>query len=191
MLAEQALIDSLAYFGDTLAVLCYHVHGTYQTVEAGERHLFYGEPIIPTTVFDGTDQVFVENPPFTTIFENHIRAALSVTPYFNLYITEATASLDSGRFNLKIVTADTIPDDEIVAFVAITEDSLPGVYDIFNHACRFLFQFPVDLVYPDSLDTTITFDHRIPVNRMKTIVFIQDMDTKEVMQSIIREFEEE
>jgi hypothetical protein len=153
--------------------------------------VFYEEPTIPTTVFDGTDQVFVENPPFTTIFEQHIRAAQAVPPYFNLYITEATASVDTGRVNLRVVTADTIPEDEIVAFVAITEDSLPGITDMFNHVCRFLYQFPVDLVYPDSLDITVTFSHRIPVSRMKTIAFVQDIDTKEMLQAIIRRFEEE
>ncbi len=114
-----------------------------------------------------------------------------MTPYFNLYINNATASPTTGSINLRIVTADTIPDDEIVAFVSILEDSLPGWYGTFYHVCRSLLQFPINLTYPDSLDTTITFSHNILVDKMNTVVFVQDMDTKEVMQAIIEKFEEE
>lgn len=191
MSAEQALIDSLATYGDTLAVICYHIHDIYSTQEAEERWAFYDSVIIPSVVFDGTEDVFVEFPPFEEIYRDYVDLARGVTPYFNLYINNATASPTTGSINLRIVTADTIPDDEIVAFVSILEDSLPGTYGMFYHVCRSLFQFPVTLAYPDTLDTTITFSHNILVDKMNTVVFVQDMDTKEVMQAIIEKFEEE
>lgn len=188
---ERSLIDSLSYLGDTLAVICYHVHFRYSTPEAEERWAFYDSVIIPSVVFDGTENVFVAYPPFEEIYEDYIDLARGVTPNFNLYISNATASPTTGSINLRIVTADTIPDDSIVAFVSILEDSLPGTYGTFYHVCRSLFQFPVTLTYPDSLDTTITFSHNIRVDKMNTVVFIQDIDTKEVMQAIIKKFEEE
>ena len=113
------------------------------------------------------------------------------TPYFNLYINDATASPSTGSIDLTIITADTIPEDEIVAYVAILQDSLPGAYTTFMYLCQELYSFSVELTYPDTLDTIITFSHTIPVNDMKTVVFIQDIDTKEVMQSIISPFQEE
>ena len=188
---ERSLIDSLSYLGDTLAVICYHVHFEYSTPEAEERWAFYDSVIIPSVVFDGTEKVFVEFPPFEEIYRDYIDLARGVTPYFNLYISNATASPDTGSINLRIVTADTIPDDEIVAFVSILEDSLPGSYGTFYHVCRYLYQFPVTLTYPDSFDTTIIFSHNIRVDKMSTVVFIQDMDTKEVLQAIIEKFEEQ
>ncbi len=188
---ERSLIDSLSYLGDTLAVICYHVHLEYSTPEAEERWAFYDSVIIPSVVFDGTEKVFVAYPPFEDIYEDYIDLARGVTPYFNLYISNATASPDTGSVNLRIVTADTIPDDEIVAFVSILEDSLPGSYGTFYHVCRYLYQFPVTLTYPDSFDTTIIFSHNIRVDKMSTVVFIQDMDTKEVLQAIIEKFEEQ
>lgn len=194
MLAEQALLDSLsAELGDTLVVIGYHVHLTYESTAAQERHLFYDEPIIPTAVFDGTTQVFLEFPPFTDVYRQVINIARASPPYFNLYISDANASQAVGSFNLRIITADTLPDpdDEIVTFITILEDSLPGFYGTFNHVCRDQFHFPVNLAYPDSLDTTIVFQHAIPVDKMKTVVFVQNLDTKEVMQAIISPFEEE
>ncbi len=164
---------------------------TYISPDAVERHQFYGTPVIPTVVFDGTDQVFEPEPSAAT-YEQHIRVAQSVTPHFNLSM-ELTASQNTASINLRIVTADTIPDDEIVAFVTISEDSLRGAippFHTFDRVCRDMFQFPVDLVYPDSLDTIITFNHTIPINRMRAVLFIQDLDTKEVMQAIIQKFEE-
>ena len=174
-----------------MAVICYHVHQTFMAPEAVERHQFYEEPLIPTVIFDGTDAVF-EPDPSPDIYEQHIRAAQSVTPYFNLSM-DLTASQTTGSINLKIVTADTIPDDEIIGFITILEDSLRGEippFYTFDRICRDMFQFPVDLVYPDSLDTTITFSHSIPTNTMRAVLFIQDLDTKEVMQAIIQKFEE-
>ncbi len=166
------------------------MHFEYSTPEAEERWAFYDSVIIPSVVFDGTEKVFVAYPPFEDIYEDYIDLARGVTPYFNLYINGVTADSTTGSINLRIVTADTIPDDEIVAFVSILEDSLPGSYGTFCHVCRSLFQFPVTLTYPDTLDTTIIFSHNIRVDKMSTVVFVQDMDTKEVMQAIIEKFEE-
>lgn len=170
------------------------MHATYGDSISVMRHEFYGEPIIPTTVIDGTDSVFIEFPPFLETYTQHIDFARGFTPYFNLSINAATASLTTGTIDLRIVTADTIPEGEIVAFVTILEDSLPGILEpsyTFDHVLRKMLQFPVDLVYPDSLDTTIVFTHDIPVDRMKTVIFIQDLNSKEVMQAILRPFEEE
>ncbi len=194
MLAEQALLDSLSVeLGDTLAVISYHVHLTYESAAAEERHLFYDRPIIPTVVFDGMTQVFLEFPPFTGVYRQVIDVARGAPPYFNLLISDASASQTVGSFNLRIVTADTIPDsdDGIVTFITILEDDLPGSYGTFNHVCRDQFHFPVDLSYPDTLDTTIVFQHSIPVSKMKTVVFVQNLDTKEIMQAIISPFLEE
>ena len=48
----------------------------------------------------------------------------------------------------------------------------------------------MDLVYPDTLDTTIIFNHSIPVEYMRAVIFIQNMDNKKVMHAITRDFEE-
>jgi len=162
----------------------------YYLQEAHDREVFYNTGLsVPFVIFDGTEVVWEASPAnYDSVYAEYIDAARRKVPYFNLSVDSAVASPTVGRFDLKIVAADTIPDDEILAFVAITEDSLPGNPFTFMHVVRSLQQFPLDLAYPDSLDTTITFSHNIPPDNMKTVIFIQNMDTKEIMQAIMREF---
>ena len=151
---------------------------------------YYGSPIYPTSIFDGTDEVFEPNPDlYFETYSQHIVAAKADTPLYNLELT-ATATANTGNLQLMIVTADTIPDNQILAFVAISQDSMHGLIKEFNYVCLHLENFALDLVYPDTLDTTIIFNHAIPVDQMRAIVFIQDMDTKEVLSAIAGEFEE-
>jgi len=167
--------------------------GTYNNPAADEREAFYNTGLAPWYVFfDGPDVVWEPDPgKYDSLFAARIEIARTATPYFNLYINNATASPSTGSIDLTIVTADTIPDDEIIAYVAILQDSLPGAYTTFMYICQELYSFPVELTYPDTFDTIITFSHAIPVQNMKTVVFVQDIDTREVMQSIISPFEEE
>lgn len=154
------------------------------------RLQYYQSLIYPTVIFDGTDNVFEPNPDFYyTTFNQHISIARSVVPYYNLSMN-ATASDTIGNIQLNIVTADTIPNDSILTFVAICEDSVRGYLKDFNYVLRHLYYFPIYLSYPDSLDTTIIFNHSIPINKMHAVVFVQDMDKKEVMQATTSKFEE-
>lgn len=151
---------------------------------------YYGSPLYPTSIFDGTDEVFEPNPDlYFETYSQHIVAAKADTPLYNLELT-ATATTNTGSLQLKIITADTIPDNQILAFVAISQDSVHGLLKEFNYVCLQLENFAVDLVYPDTLDTTIIFNHAIPVDQMRAVVFIQDMDTKAVLSAIASEFEE-
>lgn len=194
MAAERTLIDSVwPDYGDTLAVICYHIGSTYQNPPAEEREAFYNTGLSPPyVIFDGT---LLSAEPQTSNYDSSYRANIDIArtrvPYFNLDIDSASASQSTGAFDLMIVAADTIPEDEINAFVVILEDSLDGSYTTFMKVCRSLYEFPLTLAYPDTLDTTITFSHSIEPSKMTVVVFVQDMDTKEVMQSTMSYFEEE
>jgi hypothetical protein len=175
-------------------VISYHVGQNYQSSAALEREQFYntGE-IIPYVIFDGSILVWEQDP---SVYENRYRqvfsVARSVTPLFNTYVLEAHASSTSGSIVFKLVTADTVPEDGIIAHIAILEDSLDGAYGmIFKRVCRTMYQIPVDLIYPDSLTDTLTFTHNIPIDKMNAVLFVQDMDTKEVLQATTTPFDEE
>lgn len=193
MLAERALIDSVANkTGDTLVVICYHVAGQYMIPKAQEREDFYNTGYAPPfVVFDGTDAVWEQSPPnYDSVYKQHYEFARAKQPFFNLYIDSAFAQPSQGSFSLKIVTADTIPEGEIKAFVAITQDSLPGAYTTFYRVCRALYEFPVTLTYPDSTVQHFEFNHNIPASKLRATVFIQNMATKEILQSITTKFVE-
>lgn len=157
----------------------------------GPRLEFYNRPIYPTVIFDGTDEVFEQNPnAYFTTYDEHIIAAKADTPHYNLELT-ATATPNAGNLQLKIVTADTIPAGPMIAYVVICQDSIPGMLGLFSYVCQQLYTFPVTLVYPDSLDTNIVFNHGLPIEQMTAVVFVQDTTSKKVMHAITKQFEEE
>ncbi len=89
-----------------------------------------------------------------------------------------------------IVTTDTIPAGQMLAFIAICQDSVRGLLKDFNYVCQELYSFPIELSYPDTLDTAITFNHTMPIDKMRAVIFVQNMDTKEIMHSATKQFEE-
>ncbi len=144
----------------------------------------------PTAIFDGTDEVFESDPDvFFTTYSAHILAAKADTVSYNLDIT-ATATATAGNLEITIVTADTIPAGQMVAYAAVCEDSMTGPLKDYNYVVQEMFSFPVGLVYPDTLDTVITFSHALPVDKIRAVVFVQDMDTRKVMGSATSHFEE-
>lgn len=158
-----------------------------------ERKEYYATGLIePFVVFDGTNSVFEPNyQAYVTRYTQAYEVARAAAPLFNLEIVNASASETAGSIELRVITADTIPGDEIMLFASILEDSLPGAYTTFTNVCRDLMGFHVGMVYPDTLDTTITFAHAIPVHLMTTVVFVQDIDTKEVLGATRSTFSEE
>jgi hypothetical protein len=158
-----------------------------------ERSNLYGisQANYPLAVIDGADEAFEPNQDslFSTYYR-YIQAAKADTPQYNLELT-ATATQNAGDLELNIVTTTTIPEATILTYIAICQDSTHGVFlPYFNYVCQQLYSFPLELVHPDTLDTTITFSHSIPVSNMRAVIFIQNMDTKKVMHAITREFEE-
>ena len=174
-------------------MISYHVNWTYQSTAAVEREAYYatGE-IVPFVIFDGVLVVWEASP--TAYYGRYAQAdtvTRAVASLFNISILDATASATTGSMALRIVPSDTLPDDELRVFTAVLEDSLPGAYTTFMHVCHEMYSFPWQRSYPDSLDTTITFAHSIPVDRMKAVVFVQDINTHEILQATQSYFQEE
>jgi hypothetical protein len=145
----------------------------------------------PMVIFDGTDPVFEPNPSaYITTYTAHISAAKSIAPSFNLNLS-AVASVNTGSLQISILPADTFLHLSCRAFVEICQDSVLGVSKDFNYVARQIYSFPVNIVYPDSLDTTIVFTHSIPIEKMNGVLFIQDINTRKVLQAIKAKFTEE
>jgi len=176
-------------YGDSLAIISYN-HTFSNPAVFSERDSLYGTPIYPTAIFDGTDQVFEQDPnAFITTYTSFITAAKADTPRYNLELA-ANATASAGDIQITIVTTDTIPAGQMLAFVAICQDSVRGSAKDFNYVCEELYRFPIELGFPDTLDTAITFSHAMPIDKMRAVVFVQNMDTKEIMHSATKQFEE-
>ena len=174
-------------------LVCYHVGQTYATQFAQDRETFYETGyVIPFVIFDGSNVVWEQSPSsYESRYREAFDIALTVTPLFNITITDPTTSATQASFDLELVPTDTLPEDEIHAFVVVCEDSLPGSYTTFMYVGRDVQELILDIAYPDTFTQTITFSHNIPPQHLCAAVFVQDMDTKEVMQSVMTRFQEE
>jgi hypothetical protein len=121
---------------------------------------------------------------YYTTYNQHIVSAKSYVPGYNLYL-DGTATSSSGNLHIKIVPADTLHRDSVYAFVAVCEDSVLGdLGSRFNFVCRKFYSFPINIVYPDSFTTSINFSHSIPIGKITGVLFVQNLNTKEVLQAI-------
>ncbi|MCX8014966.1 MAG: hypothetical protein N2748_03005, partial [candidate division WOR-3 bacterium] len=125
---------------------------------------------------------------FDSVYSQHIQIAKSVVPNYNLKLS-GTASIGTGELQIKISPADTLRHDSVYAFVVVCEDSIRGsLGDYFNYVIRQFYSFPINIFYPDSFDTTFTFSHSIPINKMRGVLFIQNLASKKVLQAIKTNF---
>ncbi len=190
MSAEQALDSLVGEYGDSLAVISYNWYNDNFAYTPTEIHHarwdLYSIAMDPSLMVDGTDSIYAENN-YYTLYKLYVDAARTDTPLFNLEIT-ATGDSNSGSVDLRFVTADTLPEDNIVGCLAICQDSLAGFLKDFNYVCKQFYSFPLIMVYPDTLDTTITFTHNLLVNKLRAVAFVQNLDTKEILQAITTKF---
>lgn len=158
------------------------------------RKQYYNIVTYPMVNFDGADVVFEPNPnAYDTTFNQHIQTAKSVVPIYNLTLN-GTITATSGVLHVKISPADTLMHDSVYAFVAVCQDSAIGEFlTVCNYVIRQFYQFPVNLFYPDSLDTIINFSHSIPQDKLRGVLFVQDMhaNSKKVLQASKVTFMEE
>jgi hypothetical protein len=174
-------------------VISYHPHLTYQNPSAVARETFYSTGLtVPYVIFDGTIVVWEANPAnYDSVFRQSVEVARTTAPYFNLEITSATADTSVGRIDFMIIATDTIPESDLAANVAVLQDSLPGAYTTFYRVCQQLYTLPIEIAYPDTIDTFIVFSHTIPVEYMSAVLFVQDTLSKQIMQTTRCDFPEE
>ncbi|MEO0074652.1 MAG: hypothetical protein ABIK31_00885 [candidate division WOR-3 bacterium] len=178
-------------YGDSIVIVSYNHSVQPELPQIQERMNYYNILAYPTVVFDGTDVVFENNPnAYDTVFNQHYIVAKSIVPSYNLELT-GSVTVNSGQLHLKIGAADTIRHDSVYAFIAICEDSIRGdLGGTFNFVVRQLTTIPINVSYPDSLDTIINFNHNIAPPKMRGVVFLQDRQSKKILQAIKTKFVE-
>ena len=121
-------------------------------------------------------------------FERSIDSARTVLPEF-AFMLDAHASVSQGTVNTNIIPCTETPRGDINVFLCVLEDSLDGWYGSYRRVVRDLYQFPLVITETDTFDTMIIFPHDYSPGNMSTVVFIQNLDTREVFQAISCRFD--
>jgi len=187
-------------YADSLAVIAYHRRVTGDTLSptyVAVRESLYGITTSPSTVFDGISGIVQtedtsQNYP---IFKGWIIQRRNVAPNLELNL-ETTLTSSSLNVKLNIVSVDSIEEGNYCLFFVLYEDSVYSVQagapdSTFFYVMRKMIPdaqgIPIDLVYPDSLTKEVDFNLQSNWNENKLgiVAFVQNMDTKEVLQAII------
>ncbi|MGB3340047.1 MAG: hypothetical protein WBB37_01015 [bacterium] len=160
-------------------VISYHPHNTYQNPAAVAREAFYNTGLTtPFVIFNGTHVVWEQSPAnYVSVFRQAVEIGRTDLTFFDLEVDSITSDSMTGSFHLRIIATFTVPERDINTYIAVLEDSLPGAYTTFISVCDTLYDFPLEIAYQDTFDTTITFEHSIEPNRMRAVIFVQDMDS--------------
>ncbi len=180
--------------GHNVAVVRYHYGDDYQTTGSAARILYYGITNYPTAEFDGVIEHVGGNQTqslYLTYLPLYEQRASKVS-LFTLYVEPWATS--ASTFELHI-TAEMIynsyPGTNLVLQCALTESHIPenwwGMTEV-NFVCR-------DML-PDENGTPLSLTFGVPqnilldlevlpydLNNCELVVFIQDNDTKEILQA--------
>ncbi|MCX7994157.1 MAG: Omp28-related outer membrane protein [candidate division WOR-3 bacterium] len=198
--AEHALDSLLKEYGDSLAVIAYHRRALGDTLSppyVAVRESLYNIQTSPIVVFDGLQKIQTEKPEDNyPVYKNCIISERNRKTKLRLNL-ESTLKGDVVSLKVNIVVIDSIKDSEHRLFIVLVEDSVffkqVGAPDsIFYFVMRKMIPdakgITVNLVYPDSLieERNCLIQSNWNVNKLGVVAFVQDMETKEVIQAVVK-----
>ncbi|MCS7249714.1 MAG: hypothetical protein N2323_05980 [candidate division WOR-3 bacterium] len=185
--AEAALESLRKEFKDSIIIIAYHrrlLGDTLSPEDVEARRSFYyeegGEPVV---FFNGSGPIRTEDPSLNySTYKNEIQKERSKK-------LKVLVNLDNNSDTIKIVlfACDTLLSRDLRLLGLITFDSIffkqAGAREsVYHNVYRgFLVNQKIELNYGDSLIIPIYFSNQ--QNKTKFIVFLQDFNNKEILNS--------
>lgn len=199
--AAQALDSLKKEYQDSLIIIAYHrrvLGDTLSPQYVENRKSFYytsgGEPAV---LFDGTGPIWTTDP--TQNYQTYKTHIINRRNYKSPLRIKLESQIQTNTCNIKatIIPTDIINASNLRLFFIVCEDSvrftLAGAYDsIFNHVMRAMVPdqngIACTLTLGDSLTREVSFilNQAWNTTQLKVISFIQDISTKEVLQSAVK-----
>jgi len=185
--------DELIENGWDVAVIEYHDGDTYETTESAARILFYNITGFPTAFFDGVIS-HVGGSNTVSMYSTYVPSVETRLAKVSLFELGVQAEYLGGtNFNLT-VSANNIypyPGDNVVLQVVCTESGIMENWQGQNHlnfVCRDMLPNQSGTAVNFSGQPNQTFDFQLNTStwnmeNCEVIAFIQDNDTKEVLQA--------
>lgn len=178
-------------YPDSLAIISWHNYDVLDFPEGIARDDWYVVNTYPTVWFDGWKD-FVGTGSYPTNYPYFLPIMQERLLYTsNFKLTMDIYELDNNEYNVE-TTVDVITDnisEDLAVFVVLTEtDVNVSGYPPQNHVARNVWPnamgLPVDLSEDTTFtwNTTIALEEDYVIENCEVIVFIENMDTKEIYQ---------
>ncbi len=185
--------DDLIENGKSVAVIEYHGGDEYETTNGGNRLNWYGVNAYPTSIFDGLlkyEGGSASNSLYTAFLPKY-NQRIDTKTHIDLNLMGEVAGL--GYTIKATVTRDeNLNDHSNNIFVVVTESEIEQAWQGQSHL-NFVQRLmvngsqgtPIDWANGEEQELEFSFTRDMIWNIMHTeiIVFVQDMDTKEVLQA--------
>jgi hypothetical protein len=188
--------DEMIEEGYDVSVIEFHISDDYQNDASISRDNLYEVEGYPTSVFDGVD-VYVggsQTQSLFAIYEDYYEDRIDVPSVFDLEL-DAAVDVRGYSFDVNISSEQlwTYESSNMKLHVALTESHIPEIWfglDEINFVLRDMFPSPAgtDITMEDigdsqDLNITVEVPDTYMIENCELIAFIQDMDTKEVLNT--------
>lgn len=185
--------DDLIANGKDCAIIEYHGGDDYETVDSDARIDYYGITGYPTAVFDGLAQ-FVGGSATQSMYANYLPLYEARKEIRSAFSTDIYGGIVTDEDYTVLVSIDKLApamNEHVVLHVGLTESEIPENWQGQDH-----LNFVNRLMIPDASGTvvdvvnnsfievehTFTIDPSWDVMHCELVYFLQDTDTKEILQ---------
>ncbi len=185
------IIHDLQNAGYDIAVVKYHINDNYQNAESVTRKIYYDFPWYPTTYYD-SNHIGYDDWATYSVHESYYLDRISTPSSFSIDLEVDNVNETSLEGTIILDKVDTYNGDNLVLHVALTESHIPdnwhGETEV-NYCERSMFPdghgSVLDFSGGDQLLVPFNFDidSEWVLENMEITYFIQDNDTKEILQA--------
>ena len=188
--AVVTILDNFADQGLEIAVVEYHDNDTYTNQAAITRDIYYGFQWFPTTFYD-SNRILIDDWATQSVHLQYYNDRMNTPSSFSVAIDAMLVGNSlSGTVSLDKVAAYT--GENITLHVIVTESDIPEVWQgetEVDHVERAMFPdgngTAVDFSSSDNLEIEFNFNlgSTWVQENCEITYFIQDNDTKEILQA--------
>ncbi len=182
--------DDLVENGHKVAIIENHNGDSYANTASNNRNSYYNISGYPTAFFDGANEI-VGGSPSSSMYPQYLSAyedAIDVMSDFTVDLTYTNTGLDYD-VTVEVTEPGNYSGQNLVVHLTLTESHIPESWQGMSEV-----NFVNRAMYPDhngtsftggtqTFNISFTADASWEIDNCELVAFIQDNDTKEILQS--------